>query len=345
MLNYSETAERAAELVRMVIPRLSQVKIPVNPINYALWYEYFLGRSAKLNKELDAASKENKPLTPIQAERLFRIHILGADADRLNRVGSKIRSMLDRITDLFEESGGDIEQFTRDLYSAKQSMNESGDDVHSLRAVVTELVAASETMITSNENLNNQLKSGAQEIDQLQKDIEVIRTQALMDPLTGVANRKSFDEGLARALSEHRDPERRVALLMIDVDFFKKVNDDYGHLVGDRVLRFIADTLTESVKGRDIVARYGGEEFCVILRGTTQAGAMAVGEQIRESIESARLKRGDSAEVMHNFTVSIGVACSSQSSCHPEQIIELADKALYRCKREGRNRVIYGGDC
>jgi diguanylate cyclase len=252
--------------------------------------------------------------------------------------------MLDRITDLFEESGEDMEQYSRSLYHANQSINEAGSDLSSLRVIVSELIRASESIMTSNEALSQQLKSGSMEIEQLQRDIEIIRTQALTDPLTGVANRKSFDEGLAKALNDHRDPGRSVGLLMIDVDFFKKVNDDYGHLVGDRVLRYIADTLTESVKGRDIVARYGGEEFSVILRGTTQAGAMVVAEQIREAIESAKLKRGDSDEIMYNFTVSVGVACG-QSKCQPEQLIEAADKALYRCKREGRNRVIYGGEC
>ena len=344
MLNYTETTERAAELIRMVIPRLSQIRIPINPVNYALWYEYFLGRSIKLNNELDKATEDGKSPTPIQAERLFRIHVLGADADRLDRVGSKIRNMLDRVTDLFEESGEDIEQYTRHLQNAKEAMGDSDSDVHGLRAIVRELMRVSESMMTSNETLSTQLKSGALEIEHLQRDIEIIRTQALTDPLTGVANRKSFDEGLITALGEPRDLGRHVGLLMIDVDFFKKVNDDYGHLVGDRVLRYIADTLTESVKGRDIVARYGGEEFGVILRGTTQAGAMAVGEQIREAIESAKLKRGDSEEIMYNFTVSVGVACG-QSTCSPEQLIETADKALYRCKREGRNRVIYGGEC
>jgi diguanylate cyclase len=344
MLNYSETTGRAAELIRMVIPRLSQIRIPINPINYALWYEYFLGRSLKLNKELERAVEDDKLLTPIQAERLFRIHILGADANRLDRVGSKIRNMLDRISDSFDESGEDMEEFTRHLQLANETIGEAGGSIHGLRAVVGELIRASESIMESNESLAQQLKSGSSEIEQLQRDIEIIRTQALTDPLTGVANRKSFDEALAQALSEHREPELSVALLMIDVDFFKKVNDDYGHLVGDRVLRYIADTLTESVKGRDLVARYGGEEFCVILRGSTQAGAMTVGEQIREAIDSAKLKRSDSEDIMYNFTVSVGVACG-QSTCVPEMLIEKADKALYRCKREGRNRVIYGGEC
>jgi two-component system cell cycle response regulator len=130
-----------------------------------------------------------------------------------------------------------------------------------------------------------------------------------------------------------------VTLLMIDIDHFKRINDTYGHLVGDEVLREVAKTLQREARTVDIVARYGGEEFCVILPETTAEGALAFGERVRARIASQPAVSDKDFRGLH-ISVSVGVATiPNERVSSPEDLIALADEALYRAKEQGRNRV------
>lgn len=168
------------------------------------------------------------------------------------------------------------------------------------------------------------------------------RLEALsrLDGLTGVLNRRAMDEGLAQAAAVASREQSPLSVLLIDVDYFKRYNDHYGHLDGDEALRRIATTLQEScARPLDIVARYGGEEFAVILPQTPYEGATQVAERIREALARQRMPHEQSPLGM--VTVSIGYATADQ--CTPkvgERLLESADNALYRAKRQGRNRAV-----
>ena len=126
---------------------------------------------------------------------------------------------------------------------------------------------------------------------------------------------------------------------MMDIDHFKAFNDNFGHLLGDEVLKIVAKSLTDCVKGADVVARYGGEEFSVILPNTPLNGAQRVAETIRATIAKRELKRRDSGESYGQITVSVGVSLLRPGSDTNESLIKRADDALYKSKRHGRNRV------
>ncbi|MFN3883465.1 MAG: GGDEF domain-containing protein [Rhodocyclaceae bacterium] len=160
----------------------------------------------------------------------------------------------------------------------------------------------------------------------------------MIDGLTGLTNRRGFDAKLAACLDEASDEVIGPSLLMIDIDHFKRINDSYGHLFGDKVIRSIATILRDNVKGRDVAARYGGEEFVVLLRDTPLAGAETLAEKIRRLVERSRIKRIGSDEVLSTLTVSLGIACRLPGESG-EALIARADAALYRSKQNGRNRV------
>jgi two-component system, cell cycle response regulator len=157
--------------------------------------------------------------------------------------------------------------------------------------------------------------------------------RSLTDELTGIPNRRGFDQSLARLVEAARSSRATYALLMIDVDHFKTVNDRYGHPLGDEMLRAIARTLQKRVRVTDVVARIGGEEFAVLLPRATAGDAMAVGETLRAAVKDCRVP-SEAGDV--HVTVSVGVADSASG----DQVLEDADAALYAAKNGGRDMVV-----
>lgn len=165
-----------------------------------------------------------------------------------------------------------------------------------------------------------------------------IYQRATRDPLTSLFNRRVFFERLREEFSYARRHGSALALLMFDVDHFKKVNDSHGHAVGDEVLRSIGALLLELCRDEDVVCRYGGEEFALVARGLDGGQGVAFAERIRTSVEAMKvaLPKGESLSV----TVSIGVATTGGLSHNkPEELLADADHLLYRAKEQGRNRV------
>jgi len=161
---------------------------------------------------------------------------------------------------------------------------------------------------------------------------------ASVDGLTGVNNRRSFSDQLSREYKRFRRFGGELALLMVDVDHFKQYNDREGHLQGDQVLRGIADLLKRSVRETDFVCRYGGEEFSIILPGATATGAMQLADKLRFTVETFGFLNGHKQPLGH-VSISVGVACSTPQVTSPEELIHLADMALYQAKQNGRNLV------
>nr|WP_279653808.1 diguanylate cyclase [Pseudomonas morbosilactucae] len=174
---------------------------------------------------------------------------------------------------------------------------------------------------------------------ELNQTLEVLASE---DKLTGLANRRRFDAFLDVEFQRAKRSGLPLSLILIDVDFFKRYNDHYGHLAGDECLKNIS-RLIQACVGRpgDMVARYGGEEIAVVLPNTDEAGARRVAEAIRHDIERAGLPHQGSPLGM--ITVSAGGATclGADETCHQERLIELADQALYAAKSAGRNRTAY----
>lgn len=165
---------------------------------------------------------------------------------------------------------------------------------------------------------------------------EKLQQLSIHDSLTKCYNRRYFMVRFIEEFERARQFKLNLALLMIDVDHFKKINDNHGHLVGDVVLREVVKLIKENIREIDFVARYGGEEFSLVLLDTDKTGALMVGERIVACMNKAKIKAFD--EDLH-VTVSIGVAAFPQNTLHSDVLIETADKALYTAKASGRNQV------
>lgn len=161
---------------------------------------------------------------------------------------------------------------------------------------------------------------------------------SVKDPMTQVFNRQYFDAQITSELSFALRHSTELSLLVVDIDFFKKVNDTYGHLAGDSVLRTVAEVLQGQLRTEDTLARYGGEEFVVLLRGIALPDAIRAAERLRSAVEHAVIHHGN-----QHIPITLSIGCASVAGCKepsPELLIEAADQRLYRAKREGRNRVV-----
>jgi len=171
----------------------------------------------------------------------------------------------------------------------------------------------------------------------LYKEVE---TLAITDALTGTYTRRYFLERFEEEVRRAQARKTRLSFLMLDVDHFKKVNDQYGHLAGDEVLKQVGVVLREGVREIDIAGRYGGEEFCVVLPDTDGQGALLVAERIRKAVEARTIKAYDASL---RITISIGISSFPSDGKQLEELIDKADWSLYRAKSQGRNRVVVFG--
>jgi diguanylate cyclase (GGDEF)-like protein len=169
---------------------------------------------------------------------------------------------------------------------------------------------------------------------------EILRNQSIRDPLTGLFNRRYMEESLARELHRAARKDRKVALIMIDVDHFKDFNDTFGHQAGDMLMQELAGTLKSRVRASDIACRYGGEEFVLILSEADADGASSCMEQVRAEIKQYHLHHHGQA--LGSVTVSAGVAVFPDHADDADALVRAADLALYRAKSEGRDKVLVG---
>lgn len=169
---------------------------------------------------------------------------------------------------------------------------------------------------------------------------EVLRYQSIQDPLTGLFNRRYLEESLDREVNRATRAQRNVSVVMLDIDHFKRFNDTFGHQSGDMLLKEVAAVIKARVRSGDLACRYGGEEFALILSETDAAGARACVEKIREAVKQLTVHfRGQS---LGSVTISAGIAAFPGHSDKSEELVHMADMALYRAKKEGRDRVVVG---
>ncbi len=254
---------------------------------------------------------------------------------------SRLRAELDRLTNQ-----------NNDLQIALLTSNEHADLLQEhLYRLSTSLTAEVRERQAAEERLHRFLHGLKREKEDLEIMIQILIDQgdlsaeegekARIDGLTQVANRRRFDECLLQEWGRHLRSQQPLSLLICDVDHFKLYNDNHGHQAGDEVLKSVAQTISQCLRGADMVARYGGEEFAMVLPNTDRAGAVQMAERVCCAVVPAALPHATSP-VCDRVTLSIGVACRTpqpRDSIDARILLEEADRNLYLAKYRGRNRV------
>ncbi len=331
-MRYGENKEQSGELLRLTLSLMGKQDAAYHPVSYQLWYEHVAGINPALSKALDERLNDNRPLTEDEVHALHTRFIVSRVVDRMEQLQQKLRTLLEEVSRTATEASEKTGQFEIVLESSRNRLAQPAA-LENVRSIVGELVSETAKMHAATQTVSERLEAKALEVGALTEQLERAQSEALSDPLTGLANRRAFDRTLAEFCA-HPD---EAALLLIDIDHFKAVNDAFGHLLGDKVLRAIAHTLQTNIKGRDMASRLAGDEFAVLLRQTALPGALKLAEQLCTAVHAGRLLRDGKAQA-GTVSVSIGMTMYRPGD-DPQSLVARADAALYRAKNEGRNCV------
>jgi len=339
MTAHADEHERTMAFADIALGQIKALRQDATPRNYEIWYAYATGYHPSLNQKINETLKQSGNLTDAELEQIYDTYLSPTRlSDKIDNVGSKVMGEIEQVMAMIDAAAGSANHYTESLAGMTEKLTDSKDR-EGLRAIVESLVNTAKEMEASNQKLEERLNASKQEINDLQVNLEAVRAESLTDPLTQLANRKFFDTTLEQAIADAAAKNEPLSLMMTDIDHFKKFNDSFGHLTGDQVLRLVAMSVKQNVKGQDTAARYGGEEFAIVLPNTVLRSAIVVADHIRRAVMTKELMKRSTGEHLGRVTISIGVATLHKSD-DAQALIARADACLYAAKRHGRNRVM-----
>jgi diguanylate cyclase len=335
--------ERTLAFAEIALGQIKALRQPATPRVYEVWYSYATGYNPSLNQTINETLARNGTLSEADVDQIYESFLAPTRlSDRIDKVGSRVRDEIEQVMSMVDAAVGSASSYSESLAGVSLQLGNTGDR-EGLRAIVQSLVNTAKEMESVNNKLEARLNASKREINQLQENLEVVRTESLTDPLTSLSNRKFFDQALSKAVADALAKQTPLTLIMTDVDHFKTFNDTFGHLTGDQVLRLVALSVKQNVKGQDLTARYGGEEFAVILPDTILRDGVTVADHIRRAVMTKELMKRSTGERLGRVTISVGVA-SLRPDDSVASLIGRADQCLYAAKHNGRNQVICEAD-
>jgi len=332
---YTESMERVQEIAVNVLERIEVLGLRPIPEIYELWYRYFQG-DVEVQRAIEAHQGK---IDETACYRIYRRYLNEAVRDEaVKKISDKMQAAINELAGMVSEARTSAGEYGESLGSVSSKL-QSAKSIEDLGEIVAAIVSDTKKMVEKNQDLEVQLVNSSKQVTELRNNLDTVRKEALTDGLTGLLNRKAFDKQIIECIAECKEFGTPLVFMLLDIDYFKKFNDTYGHQVGDQVLRLVARTLTDNVKGRDFAARYGGEEFAIILPDTPISAGVKVAEILRKSVESKEVVNKASNEHLGRITLSIGLAEYTPGEEIPA-LVERADQALYEAKRAGRNRVV-----
>jgi diguanylate cyclase len=336
-MKYDLDRNASAELTRLVLFRMSQHEAVFTPVSFAVWYEHLAGINLRLSHAIDVLLEEKAPLNDQAIQKLYEQFVSESNTEAQGLIRDNAQVILNEIKRYAENADHKANEYGGHLERSAGLMTEQTASP-ALKAVVEGLRIETTSMQVAVRDLSQNLEQSQQKIEELRLQLDRARTEAVTDPLTGLLNRRGFELRLMEAFESTNANGKQTSLIMIDIDHFKKVNDTYGHLFGDKVIRALAEMLKANVNNKGTVARLGGEEFGILLPDSGIEDAHTLAEKIRQMMERGKIRRIDKNDHIEGITISLGVAKLLSDDDHTT-FIDRADKALYVSKANGRNQV------
>ncbi|MGL5523233.1 MAG: GGDEF domain-containing protein [Aeromonas veronii] len=333
-----DTFAQSAAYLKQAIPLMIKYQIPTTPDNYHLWYNYVSASMPELNQAIDQAVKMQGTCSLTTCERLYHQYLAAQDEKQMEAMKMSLAAMANELGHSMQDAISDTGMFQEMLDKSFDKLSKIDDEGLSLEdtmGILRELVRESRDVRMSTMHFRNQLSNAEKEIKELRAALNETRKLANEDALTNLLNRRAFDlelEGLIR--SQHP-----FSLILADIDRFKNFNDEYGHLLGDQVLRAFSKRLRDACKEGVTAYRLGGEEFAMLVPHRSLALARQMAESMRRAIERMSILDRKSGRRIDHITSSFGVGeFNGQESA--DCLVERTDKLLYKAKELGRNRVM-----
>lgn len=329
---------QAKEYADKALQLMQEQEIPTTPRNFEVWYTYASGRDEELCAAIDLILSNGQPFTKDQNVSLADMYSSAPDTSAaVHDTSKKIEESVNTVLGFMTEATDGATTYGESLETNLGAMADA-ESLDSLRRAVETLVADTKGMAAQNSRLRDRLAESSQEIQSLREHLEAVQEEAMTDALTGIANRKSFDVSLLHEAEHAMEKGSDLSLLLGDIDHFKRFNDTYGHQVGDQVLKLVGMILKDQSTGSAKAARYGGEEFAIVVPRADLSQAKNLGESVRTTVASKRIRKKSTGEDFGNITMSIGVAQFKPGE-PIANLIQRADECLYFAKNAGRNRV------
>ncbi|AEB48594.1 GGDEF domain-containing protein [Aeromonas veronii] len=333
-----DTFAQSAAYLKQAVPLMIKYQIPTTPDNYHLWYNYVSASMPELNQAIDQAVKMQGTCSLTTCERLYHQYLAAQDEKQMEAMKLSLAAMANELGHSMQDAISDTGMFQEMLDKSFDKLSKIDDEGLSLEdtmGILRELVRESRDVRMSTMHFRNQLSNAEKEIKELRAALNETRKLANEDALTSLLNRRAFDlelEGLIRS-------QQSFSLILTDIDRFKSFNDEYGHLLGDQVLRAFSKRLRDASKEGVTAYRIGGEEFALLLPHRSLALARQMAESMRRAIERMSILDRKSGRRIDHITASFGVGeFNGQESA--DSLVERTDKLLYKAKELGRNRVM-----
>ncbi len=336
MFNFFDGLIDAATKLKKAVPLMVKYRVAPNPMNYAIWYNYVSGAVPEMNKELDETIVKYGTCPPTVAEKLFKTHLadnVQADTfDQANHGLSDIAGEMKKNAAILTAGTKVYEKVLSDALSSFDT-EVSSNGIH---PAILDLVDKTGSFLEQNVEFQFRLDDAQRKIKKLQNEVKTARQDSYTDPLTTLYNRRYFDQRIENMLSD--DTKTPYCLIMLDIDDFKRINDSYGHMLGDLVIQRIAEII--KLHGNDLCvpARLGGEEFALLVPKAGIIDALKLAEKMRACVSKILITSKRDPSIRLTITSSFGVA-QLKAQDKAEDFIDRADKALYKAKSEGKNRV------
>jgi len=334
---YDADGKDDINVLKGILPVMSRYATGYHPISYTVWYEYTKGANKALKHDVDAELQHVERLTATQTYAIYLKHVVDPAERAVMAARTGLLGLVAEVEGNVHDAelrttgfDGQLTRFQAGLAAAKSVADLQGD--------VSTMLLETRSVSVVLGKISTQLDESRKEAQRLSEELKNVREEAMTDSLSGLLNRRGFDVELER-LTARVGKVGSLALIMIDIDNFKVVNDTYGHPLGDAVIAAVGQSLRDCVGAGGVAARYGGEEFAVLLPDRSLVAAEKLAQAIRARVEQGKIKRRKDDAPIGGITISAGVAAWKTGE-DTAALIDRADVALYAAKRAGRNQVL-----